>query len=383
MSSTAPDIHLQIRQAAAEGRVDIIKTALETSRSRGIDINKAGPTTGKTALHQAVINNQYDVVAYLVTRPELQALSDKLGKTPHVYAFENNHRSILRLLVKRFPDVVCEVSTEGVASDDLAYTKGSSFMSELQTVLQQKDVSTEQIMLLSRAFSPTVEYMGYSFLHYVGLYTNNFEAISQLLQAGYDPNQSIRGVQLLGYSNTPLHSYLANESVDEACTYVKLVQSMGKTIDFTKQDDEGKTPLLLAAKIRRPACVKELLRLGAESSLLIPDNEGRTILHVMCILGDREGIKLLQEHGAFDALMSTTDASGRTPLQMLDMTAMETRAFIESISIEPDRDLNAPSNAAHHGSFAPAGVSFLDASLAGRAAIREELALLSSRTLTA
>ena len=123
-----------------------------------------------------------------------------------------------------------------------------------------------------------------------------------------------------------------------------------------------------------------LLERGAGVSISIPDNSGNNILHVACLLGDLETFNLIKDYPEFDTLLEQVNKKGKSPKEMLNLSETETRAFIKSIFINPDRDLNAPKNKSKLTDFTPANMTFLKACLDGRKEI--EYALTKKNTLS-
>ena len=68
-------------------------------------------------------------------------------------------------------------------------------------------------------------------------------------------------------------------------------------------DSTGFTPLLLAVKLDKVAIVEELLRLEANANEATK-NQGDTALHLACLEGNLELIKLLVAYGADQRLVS-------------------------------------------------------------------------------
>lgn len=354
----------KLRKAAADGELQQLKRLLSENQ---LDINASGAGTGKTALHYAVLNNHTDIVEFLLEQPGIKLIKDITHKTPFDYAREaQGAHDIIRLLCRKFTNLRFPL-----LDDDLAGKYGSNLFFFLKENL---DNFTEEVLLKAsqELIKPNQFYMGYSFLFLAQLFSNKLNFIELLINAGEDPNTQARPYQPLGYQNTLLHAYLANENKNEfIIEYLTIVERCNKQIDFTIQDDQGKTSLLLAAKIRRPAMVKALLERGAAVAIEIPDKEGRTILHIACALGDVETFELLADRPEFESLAEKTDLLGRTPHDMLNIPEEEVRKILKSIYINPDRDLNAPLNNSILESYLPAKKTIISACLEGRENIKE------------
>ena len=362
--------NLKIRQEAANGNLDNLQRLIENNEKRvGIDINAPGLSTGKTALHQAVQRNRLEVVEYLLTLPNIKNTVDKSGKTPSDYAIENNYFDMIRLFCRKF--------TLNFPSppEDLSCVLGSGLYFSITK--KGKSLSTREILAISQTIPPGKNYMGYSLLLLITLYSKNFEAISLLIKEGEDPNAKACSYQPLSFGNTPLHALIANEDKD-AIKFVDTVHQAGKKIDFTIRDDQGKTSLLLAAKIRKAELVQNLLDRGAIVAINIPDNDGLNILHIACALGDIKTFEIIKNLDDFNQLIEEKDKFDRSPADMLNLSEEDTKKLIKSIYINPDRDLLAPKNNAHVESFKPAKVPFLNACLRDRKKINEHFSSLES-----
>lgn len=111
------------------------------------------------------------------------------------------------------------------------------------------------------------------------------------------------------WEETPLH-YAADH---EAINAVKLLLSLGESVDAT--DNEGNTPLHLTvmAARRDDACTSILLDHGA--SLIATDRLGRTAWHVAAKLDDTTALKVFSKRDKEkDKSLSTPEEKGLVPL---------------------------------------------------------------------
>jgi len=355
------DINLEFRTAAAEGNLVRCK---ELSRSNRFDINSEGTPSKKTALHQAAIYNRLEVMQYLLSFGNIEHKEDLLHKTPFDYARENDSKDVMPLLAKKFPKLVPSIPTS-----DLSNVYGPALMPLIQNA---RSMTVEQATQLSNKIPPGSFYMGMPLLLLIALNSHNWNVMGHLINLGHSPNIQAQECQIACYRDTPLHMFLANED-PTAIQFVDLVIQSGSKIDYAVRDEQGKTPLLLAAKTRKPHYVKALLERGADVSISIPDNSANNILHVACILGDAETFNLIKNYPAFDTLWAQPNSAGKLPSELLNLNENETRAFIKSIFINPDRDLNAPKNGSKPHEFSSANTTFLKACLEGRKNIEYSL----------
>ncbi len=91
------DNHLALRQAAARGDINKIKTLFQ---NREIDdINSKGAGTGRTALHQAALHGKKEAVKLLISLgADPTLLDNNPGKSPRVLALDKGHDVIAQLL---------------------------------------------------------------------------------------------------------------------------------------------------------------------------------------------------------------------------------------------------------------------------------------------
>lgn len=357
------DNGLELRRAAAAGDLEKVKELIQIDRNL---INSQGPSTGKTALHQAFIAQKKNIAEYLLSFDNLINIKDKDGKTAYDYLKIKTTKELrqalpfLRLLDRpgfgipmRFPP-----------SDYIhRNTNVIAFKNRLQ--------SASKVDVLRLDIGTQNTYLGFPYLGLVVLHNNELNGVRELItDKGYDPNQTYADFNPLSFRGTVLHTILANEDSDaKIIKFLTIVKECQKKIDFKYQDIEGKTPLLLAVKTRRSSMVKILLEFGAIESIPICDAEGKNIFHIAYALGDSATVNLIKNYindNEMHSLMETKDISGRTPLDMLDLSESQTRHLLESIWINPDRDANAPLNNSKAGSFELAGYTFLEVCLNGR-----------------
>lgn len=65
----------------------------------GVDLN-AGDYDGRTGLHLAASEGQYDIVAYLVAKKVNVNPVDRMGGTPIADAKRGNHKTVIEFLEK-------------------------------------------------------------------------------------------------------------------------------------------------------------------------------------------------------------------------------------------------------------------------------------------
>lgn len=154
----------------------------------------------------------------------------------------------------------------------------------------------------------------------------------------YDINECL----IVGDVNfgTPLHFALANEQFIEAINLSCC--SKGK-LDCSIKDCEGKTILIIAAKVLAPPnFMRNFLNNHPNQNLDAQDNSGATALHYACLYGNVKIVEMLIERGADSTIK---DNLGLTPLDWVKQkTPEDLMNCLRSISLEPHRDSKAKDN---------------------------------------
>jgi len=206
-------------------------------------------------------------------------------------------------------------------------------------VVLNRETSYENLTVLVEAgANVNLNYQGFTALH--GVIVSVFERkkkLQYLIEKGADVNACV--LTPASPIGTPLHVVLANENIKVAIHYIDLIKDK---FDSNLKDGEGKTVLLLAAKIRSSLAVKKLLEAFKDKiDVNAVDAKNRTALHFACAYGDVEMVQALLAAGAD---INAKDASGNTPLHYANAKVGTVRALLESIEIRPDRDEKALRN---------------------------------------
>ncbi|MFM8454678.1 MAG: ankyrin repeat domain-containing protein [Gammaproteobacteria bacterium] len=172
----------------------------------------------------------------------------------------------------------------------------------------------------------------------------SLNALKALIAYGIPVNQS------LDDAGTFLHVTLANEMSDLVIAFISSIEDLkiqykNAAFDYTLQDGEGKTLLLLAVKTGQTTVVEKLSQIahkGQSIGIEITDHTGRTPLQYAIALGHTRIAELLLNLGASLKFQDTEGHDGEWYLNQVSNTELE--AILRSIHIEPERDSKAPHN---------------------------------------
>ncbi len=206
--------------------------------------------------------------------------------------------------------------------------------------------SLDQIKaLVSAGADINIHYHYSTVLNAVLLRSNKKEWFTFLFQHGANINYC----EKIYDHGTALHVMIANENFDDCIDLIRLNRQYAAIkIDYQTKDNEGKSPLIIAAKMMSLEIVQELLKDGA-SSIDLQDNEGRSALHYACALGQTKMVELLIKAGANTNIK---DPQGRGIIHYALLPKSEIRKILLSIHLDPDRNSNADRNAFYSGAGA-------------------------------
>ena len=246
-------------------------------------INARDSSNGDTPLHKAAEKDQLVVAKFLLENgADVNAKNTSFGVTPLHAAASRGSTAMLDLLLEHKADVEAS-DTSGLTALHLAAQSG--FRTAVETLLAHGanvNAKTQS---------------GATALHFA--VANGFTAISEVLLAhGADPNMLAQNVQL-GHevgSGSPLHVSAARN--DPGLTLLLLTNRA--TVDL--KNNQGMTPLLLAAQKGSVAAAEVLLQHGANPNARVegynPGHEGWTPLFFAIDGNQQKMVELLLKNKA-------------------------------------------------------------------------------------
>ena len=303
---------------------------------------------GRTFLHVAAARGDFEGVACETITDickqyrDIVNAVDKQGQTPlHIAAATMNHK-FMKLLIALEADP-SKTDNEGRTFLHVAATRGDF-----------EDVARETITDIyrqCRGIINAVNKRGHTPLH-IAAATRNHKVFEWLIAIGADPN--IKDNE----GRKPLEVALEKKREDDiqpeytaeakqklqsllyeaaANGKVKIVKNLINKypVDCNQANDEGQTPLFLAAANWRLKVVALLIAYGADPNKA--DDQGRTPLHIVTEYGHYQIVAQLLEHGADS---NKADDQGRTPLYV---AAIKGSDAVVQILLDHGAKVNTPS----------------------------------------
>lgn len=272
---------------------------------------------GRSLLFAASCNGHTEIVRLLIKAKVNVNACDFMNKSPLSIAAENNYYSVVECLLDAGADVNI---VDSFGRTVLHYAVKSDSNEIVNIILQQSH------------YTYKADVDGKTPLHFCGIY-GNASIANDLLTAmvSIDVNQC--DLQ----KSSPLHETIKSQQLDVA----DFLLSHGANANFP--DSSGRTPLHLAAEIGSLAATNMLLKSGGNvnernnllhtpaflaasfgrsvlltlikngADINVPDEKGRTPLHVSLENGHIFVIKILIEH---NATVNSKDKEGKTPLHL-------------------------------------------------------------------
>lgn len=234
-------VNVYFSQAAGKGCLDLVRDLVRDGASI-----RAKQRDGGTPLHQAVKAPSPDVARLLLDLGADIEARDLAGATPLYNAIDAGRFATVNLLIER------GANPDGPGKSAASPLIVAAFNGHERIVW----------MLLERKTDPNfADNTGKSAMVYAA--ARGFTAIvERLLTAGVDANRRY-GNDLTALMWAAGHSNDVPET--DGVKTVALLHSHGARLDDA--DDRGRTALMIAAEVGRPAVIKFLLRRGAKAEL--------------------------------------------------------------------------------------------------------------------
>jgi ankyrin repeat protein len=289
----------EIHDAAKAGNLAKVKALLKNNP----ELVSSSDKNGRTALHWAA-NEGHKAVAEMLLANEADVnAKDDHSQTPLHHAAANGHRDVAELLLANKADVNAKRHA-GETPLHFAAASGNKAMAELllanKAEVNAKDNYSQtplhlaaesghramaQLLLANKAEVNAKD--NYSQTPLQNAVCNAHKALAELLLAkGADVNTRNNNDH-----ETPLHK----ATRDGNMSMMELL--LAKGADVNAKSNLGRTPLHVALK--RSKCVIELL-LANKAEVNAKDNLGNTPSHIAAIIGHKDIVELLRQHGGHE-----------------------------------------------------------------------------------
>ena len=230
---------------------------------------------GRTPLHIACLCGNWDSVRLLVEHGASVSAEDIHRQTPLSLAVLSEHTSIVSALLGEF----------GCVPND-----GS-----LHAACERGNLSMVKTLIEHGASVNDKDVNGNTPLSLALLHHHEILAAELVSEFGCDPNDGVS-----------LHTACKHGNL----SMVKTLIEQGASVNHGGVD--GNTPLHLTARFERIKTMQAVPR-DFKTDPNITNKEGRTPLHIACVSGNLDGVKLLINHGA---CVCTKDIGNNTPLSL-------------------------------------------------------------------
>ncbi|XP_014279385.1 uncharacterized protein [Halyomorpha halys] len=262
-----------LRKAIKAGNLDLVKKLVVS------DPDEINSPNGKgwTMLHEAAADdNLNDILRFLmVFGADIDYYTDRNGISPLCVASKYECLTNARELI----EAGCDMETDFVFYDNFTrYTYGN--FTALLIATCRKNSEMVRLLVDSNANVNAKDNMGRTPIFFA-IDNNDLESVRNLVWAGAD----LTVKDSIGY--TPMH-LVCMVGYLEIFNFLKL--SLSDRSIINDQCESGSTPLMLACRFRHYTVAKELIGLGANTSLV--DDSGLLSLH-MAVGGGYKLFKLL------------------------------------------------------------------------------------------
>ncbi len=298
-------------QACKNNQKSVVQTFLKRG---GVDVNKRDES-GNTPLIYACLKSARDLVKLLLDNGADAGLGNQKNRMPIHFAADAGNFQIISMLAEAGADVNC-TDNNGITPLMLLAENGKT--DAALKLLQNPEID---ISIKDNGGRMAIDYATSAGLK---------ELVKALSEA--------EGSHADTYGNTTLHHACWNEQSE----VVKIL--LEKDPDsVNKPNDDGESPLILAARKSNLVIVELLLAAGARPDYA--DSDGISPLHIAAEKGDLFVGKALLAAGAG---INQKDSDGQTPLIL---AARGGRNDFTAMLIETGADVNSVDNDQHSALF--------------------------------
>ncbi|CAF3555455.1 unnamed protein product [Rotaria sp. Silwood1] len=257
------EMHTALMEACMDGHVQVAKLLLD----HGADVNMP-PDSYESPLTLSACGGHIELASLLIERgANLEEVNDE-GYTPLMEASREGHDDLVNLLVSQGADV--NRTTEDTQETALTLACAGGFLDVAKILLSNgANVNLGQSTPLMEASQE-----------------GHVELVQYLIQNGADVNQTTPAGETgtLAYACESGHSEVA-----------EILLNSGAHID--QAENEGRTPLMKAARAGHICTVRYLISKGADVNRATNSNDS-TVLSLACAGGHLDVASLLLKHGS-------------------------------------------------------------------------------------
>ncbi|XP_071086322.1 ankyrin-3-like, partial [Haliotis cracherodii] len=280
INSSSKNGETPVMMAARAGYVELVDFLVK----KGADMSLVN-SGGDNILHQACRGGDIETVKTVLAQDKLDINSrSKNGETPVMMAARAGYVELVDLLVKKGGDM----SLVNNSGDNILHQacRGGDEGTVKRVLAQDKvDINSRD----KRGWTPVV----------VAALARHGELVDFLVKKGADMSS------VNNSGDNILHQACSGGDVE----IVKRILALEK-VDINSRDQNGETPVMMAARDGHVQLVEVLVKKGADMSLV--NNGGDNILHQACKGGDIETVKEVLAQDKLD--INSRGKTGQTPV---------------------------------------------------------------------
>ncbi len=246
---------------------------------------------GRTALHMNARKASAGAIGQLLTAGASIYLTDNVKRTPLMYAASNGNTAAIQRLLQSIPDQT--MRTFYINKKDIQYKTALDW-----AAFGGKE-SAIDVLIAAGVDTALTDRKGKNSLHWAA-YNGHTAAVARLIANNvYDtPDREGR---------TALHWAAAHGYPEIASLLLAAVQNDQKLAYLNHQDNEGQTPLFLAARYEHAPVITVLRKHGAAN---VPNFYGETAIEAAAKRNKKIALETLMQTG----LQDIPDGMGRTAM---------------------------------------------------------------------